>query len=656
MNAQIKTVLVLAVVVSFTGACAGATAGDDAGAAGGGTAGAGGGDGGDGGAAASCSAATCAGCCTPTGRCETGYSNAQCGAGGNQCLACATGLTCSVGVCVYAGQGGGGATGGGGGGGGATGGGGGATGGGGGATGGGGGATSSSGPVVFYTDIVSGPNSGGEGNQGAYLSIFGAGFGASRGGSRVTIGGVEVGAYKLWSDNRVTVQPGPGVSGGAIAVAVGAATSPLTTSFTVRPGQIFFVAQSGSDTAGVVGDITRPFRNVQTTFDRSDFGPGDHLVIRAGTWTDTNARYDSFFSLQDGKGGTATDAVVLMAYPGELVRVPRGGHSHGIHGWNTPGGLTVCGLQIDMQGTDGTPFGFPPGAAGSFGNTMQNMRAVNNELTGMVAYGGGSAAMEGRGRHFKYLGNRIHDNGGSKLYHGIYFDDNDGTGTDDVELAWNTIFNQTGGRGIQIYNSGSAGITNVNVHHNVIHDIALDGILFGDSTEGGMWAWNNVVYRTAVPSLQTDGFGGGCLRLNNTATVARVLNNTFYQCATDGNPDSAALRLDRLAPNGLTLVNNLVSTTGGGGYLVGSTTGRVSASSNNLWYGAGVAPSWDSQSAAGDPLFVDAASGQLWVASAASPAVDHGSSSVSALVTDDLVGAPRPQGAAFDIGAFERAP
>ena len=33
-------------------------------------------------------------------------------------------------------------------------------------------------PLVLYTDIASGPNSGGENNAGAYLSIFGKNFGA----------------------------------------------------------------------------------------------------------------------------------------------------------------------------------------------------------------------------------------------------------------------------------------------------------------------------------------------------------------------------------------------------------------------------------------------------------------------------------------------
>ncbi|MHB8744855.1 MAG: hypothetical protein ACYC9L_17330, partial [Sulfuricaulis sp.] len=34
-------------------------------------------------------------------------------------------------------------------------------------------------PYITYTDILSGPNTGGENNEGAYLSIFGKNFGGT---------------------------------------------------------------------------------------------------------------------------------------------------------------------------------------------------------------------------------------------------------------------------------------------------------------------------------------------------------------------------------------------------------------------------------------------------------------------------------------------
>src|SRR5437899_5723065 len=54
-------------------------------------------------------------------------------------------------------------------------------------------------PLVLYTDLLSGPNSGGENNHGAYLSIFGKNLGSPSGLGTVTkvfIGGAEVANYR----------------------------------------------------------------------------------------------------------------------------------------------------------------------------------------------------------------------------------------------------------------------------------------------------------------------------------------------------------------------------------------------------------------------------------------------------------------------------
>lgn len=59
--------------------------------------------------------------------------------------------------------------------------------------------TAADAPIVSYTDIVSGPVTGGEGNGGAYLSIFGKNFGAASGMGTVTkvfIGATEVASYR----------------------------------------------------------------------------------------------------------------------------------------------------------------------------------------------------------------------------------------------------------------------------------------------------------------------------------------------------------------------------------------------------------------------------------------------------------------------------
>ena len=44
-------------------------------------------------------------------------------------------------------------------------------------------------PVIFYSDLTSGPNTGGQNNQGVFVTIWGNNFGSSQGSSSITVGG-----------------------------------------------------------------------------------------------------------------------------------------------------------------------------------------------------------------------------------------------------------------------------------------------------------------------------------------------------------------------------------------------------------------------------------------------------------------------------------
>src|SRR5258707_5364695 len=81
-------------------------------------------------------------------------------------------------------------------------------------------------PRLFFTDIITGAKTGGENNNGVYLTIYGKGFGASRGSSSVTIGGGAPAQYKIWGQNNsintmldmIVVQIGPSASTGNVVV------------------------------------------------------------------------------------------------------------------------------------------------------------------------------------------------------------------------------------------------------------------------------------------------------------------------------------------------------------------------------------------------------------------------------------------------------
>lgn len=94
----------------------------------------------------------------------------------------------------------------------------------------------SSTPRLFYSDLESGPNTGGQNNNGAFVTLWGKGFGASQGTSTVTVGGGAVAAYELWSDGKIIVQLGAGAATGNIVVNV-AGNPSNGVPFTVRAGK-----------------------------------------------------------------------------------------------------------------------------------------------------------------------------------------------------------------------------------------------------------------------------------------------------------------------------------------------------------------------------------------------------------------------------------
>ena len=66
------------------------------------------------------------------------------------------------------------------------------------------------GPRLFFTDLVSGPVTGGEDGLGVFVTLYGEGFGAERGDSIVTLGGSEVAAYRgMGREQRAGTRAGP---------------------------------------------------------------------------------------------------------------------------------------------------------------------------------------------------------------------------------------------------------------------------------------------------------------------------------------------------------------------------------------------------------------------------------------------------------------
>lgn len=570
-------------------------------------------------------------------------------------------------------------------------------------------------PLVLYTDITSGPNSGGENNKGIYLSIFGVGFGSSLQAIRVLIGGVEVDNYRYLGRSRgradvqqLTVQvgalgnPRPGVPL-PVQVVVNGIGSNSDRSFTVNGGNIYFVAPNGTDSGDTRtgGSFEKPFRTVQkpagvrlsfTIAPASAGGAyarvraGDFIILRQGTYTEVGfggSGDEGYFMQTLNKsgcpigvpcpqgGGSSSGPITLMGYPGETAFVDRtnrkGDHQFG-------GGISsadsarqalgygawwnIVDLRIESGFYDG-PIDTQRGDLNPLGG---HWRIVNNELSAdscrINTCRAGAIAGSGLGQF--WVGNNAHDvydmpsARGRLENHGAYV-----IAPGSFEIAYNVFAQIVGGNGIQIYSN--LPVDNVSIHHNIIHDVGKHGLNIVDGSRNNIAIWSNLIYNTAYAGLR---LGGDDLH------DLKVYNNTFYNTGMAGDtPSSATLTNDMSpAPEQVDIRNNIFWPHPGSGYNGGEGntefSGGVGTISHNLWFG-GSKPdpglTFSTSSLNADPRFVSVTAGsEDFRLQLDSPALTAGTGLVAALVTSDLelqpAARPDEQHAAdsFHIGAYAR--
>lgn len=536
-------------------------------------------------------------------------------------------------------------------------------------------------PLILYTDVTSGPNSGGEHNQGAYLSIFGKDFGTGGLGHtvKVYIGAMQVNNYRYLGPSRgrpgiqqITVQighlgnPKPGIPL-PIRVVVNGKSSNTNRTFTVNPGRMLFVSQTGNDATAIPGDIKRPYRYVQNgkngAFDVAR--PGDTIVmlgtplkgraitsdptLPASAWTDT---YQGYFLRFIGKDGTAptgrpgSGPISLIAYPDQDVFICESyasgakGAITGVDTTSYPGGryVTVADLRIESGGPSGVVNEQIHG---------HHWRVVNNELTaatGATDPHNLAGGITGNGNHSFWVGNHIHAiySASPMEMHGIYID-----GNGSYKVAYNWINNVRDGSGFQVYVNGDNGSNfadDVTLHHNLIGNIAKYGINVADGSRNGFLIYDNVVFNAHF----------ACLRFNtNTLHGARIYNNTFVDCG--GVPRYGVVTNDWVFPHdALDMENNIIFADSGGSYAGGTVGmyGKIGRITHNLFYNGHGTPDWDSHPIMGDPRFISLANHDFRLRSD-SAAIDAASAATESVVTSDFDFLPRASGA-MTVGAYSQ--
>lgn len=361
-------------------------------------------------------------------------------------------------------------------------------------------------PQVDFLSAEFGPVTGGDGDNGIYLSIFGKNFGSS---PSVKIGGVSVAVITLVGKSRnglyekVVVQPGGLVSGGNVVVTNSKGSSIQSHFFTPCAGEITEWSEGDGN-----ADVMQMSINAMDS--------GDVKIIRGGVYGASGIQ--TFTTCE----GTFVKPIAIMGYPGETAKFSA--HAKRLN--SAVGFVDYSNFLIDGQDLDGTLFN-----AGS----TPNISIRDCECTGQNGHGGGSGAVhDSDGGNYRVLGNWVHDVGSTdpdfgtaKLYHGIYISGS----SSNVEVAFNLVEDVFGGRGCQYYDNSDTK-TDGHVHHNIIRRTRANCLNFAKGCTTGFSAHDNIFEHNAATY--------NTVNISNSAMVLSFLNN---DCSSDTETEEV-YRLD----------------------------------------------------------------------------------------------------------------
>lgn len=501
-------------------------------------------------------------------------------------------------------------------------------------------------PVIHFSDLTSGPNTGGENNLGAIVTVYGRRFGPVRGASEVTIGGVPAAAYLLWTDTKISFQPGPAAQTGFIQVRTPSGQSNLAP-FTVRAGAIYFAGPMGADSNP--GTRALPFATLNKLV--AALKPGDTGYLLEGfrmTGADGNA-YAASLTIE--KSGLPGSPIAIVAYPGARA-VIGGERNYGIRSsrassWWVFANLEIVGGMYSAVAVTGSDFRL-------VGNTFLCSACVS-ATGGVYLIAPGSAVL---GNTFSGMASTAAAL--TRSFHTLNL------GGSSSEIAWNLLVDNPACGGIRLH--GSPALHSVRIHDNWISGQRCAGIDLSaiDPTSGPIEIYNNVVTRAGRGGYSTGATGHAytCVAAQGLGPAGaighvRIEHNTFHDCSSVlnsvGEPRSAAFHFAGTQPAiSIHLSNNIISQPAyaysavRNTYISGySYTANLIAGAN-LWWGDGPGPAQFPLNINADPGFVNSAGGDFHL-SPGSPARLAGAATTYPLDFEDHV---RPATGA-DLGAFQ---
>ncbi|WP_163337106.1 choice-of-anchor Q domain-containing protein [Desulfopila sp. IMCC35008] len=533
-------------------------------------------------------------------------------------------------------------------------------------------------PVLFFTDLTSGPKIGStdvslgqtSGQDGAIVTVWGRGLGNSQGTSKISIGGVNSSYVYYWGNAVAPYSPADMSTRHGMQMIIFQVPSTVadetvnirvtvdseasnTLPFTVRSGNIYFVKKTGSDSTGD-GSWTSPWQTIIKALD--SITAGDIAYIGDGVNQTTLDAYNAAVNLDSS--GTATNPKALVTYPGASSTVGATGLNIGFGNWQSGVGKT----------SHWTIAKFTALADVNASVMHEGFRLVGNKYSAPLG-NSPSGAVEGTGNNLYVLGNEFTNcgiAGANKLYHPLYISTpRPSSGPQPPEqsgrdVGWNYFHGNNAIRAIDIYSEGKYGgvMSGHIVHDNYIEDQVGGGILIGGYVVGDNWIYNNIVNKAGLgpdPSYgDPSGHEGVYIAAGKDGYVGNTdiyfYNNTIYGCGyakAKLSGSTGHVMFGSVSRYTLHFTNNIIYSTGEPYVTVDSDT-PTTAAYGNIWYGDGSPPSWDTAALIDDPVFVSATTGDFHLLQN-SPARNAGTT-IEGLYYD-FDGNLR--GSSFDLGAYE---
>jgi len=409
-------------------------------------------------------------------------------------------------------------------------------------------------------------------------------------------------------------------------------------------GAIYYVATSGSDTNP--GTEIQPWRTIQKA--AVTLVADDTVYIKAGTYNEkvvpqnsgipgnyiTYAAYPGDTVTLDGTNITLDWRDALFTIEGKsYIKISGFRIINSLSPYNSVGIYLKEGAQQDHVVIENNYFLNISGAA-ICAYSCGNLIIDNNEITevnvgqGPNSRGSGEAISVCDIHTFEFKNNHIHH---------TYKEGIDPKESSNGRIHKNHIHDIAR---IGIYLDAWDGPEHdIDIYQNVVHDTSGHGISLAIEQKGGslknIGIYNNIVYSNRAAGIAISSYHFPTPREN-----IKIINNVCYNNGHDGIYVGDVLVENSVIRNNVCSENQ--------GYQIASDSPSMLTLEHNLINGS--SQIYGNNAIIGDPKFVNPAGGDFHLRED-SPAIDSGSSIDAP--SDDFDGNPRPQGAGYDIGAFE---